>query len=73
MVEALSKVESLGAKVVHDATLMTVPEVVEKYKTVQMSQIGSKLNPSNYIARGFLTRFRTLIGVCHRTVSGYIR
>jgi len=37
---ALRKAESLGAKVVFDAPLMTVPEVVEKYETVQMSQIG---------------------------------
>ncbi len=72
MVEALSKAESLGAKIVYVAPLMTVPEVVEKYKTVQMSQIGSKLDPIHPI-EWILIGFRTLVGVCHRTVSSYIR
>ncbi|KAH8807984.1 amidase signature domain-containing protein [Xylogone sp. PMI_703] len=40
MDEALKKAEALGAHVTYDAPLMTVPEVVEKYKTVQMWQIG---------------------------------
>ncbi len=38
----MRKIESLGAKVVYDAPLPTVPEVVGKYKTVQMLQIASE-------------------------------
>ncbi|CAI7583458.1 unnamed protein product [Penicillium palitans] len=50
MLEALKKVESLGAQVTYHASLMSLPEITEKYKTVTMGEIGSKLrysHPSN--------------------------
>ncbi|KAF4768454.1 hypothetical protein HAV15_002539 [Penicillium sp. str.  len=40
MLEALKKVESLGAQVTYDASLMSLPEITEKYKTVTMGEIG---------------------------------
>lgn len=43
MLEALKKVEYLGAQVTYDASLMSLPDITEKYKTVTMGEIGSKL------------------------------
>lgn len=43
MLEALKKVESLGAQVTYDACLMSLPEITEKYKTVTIGEIGSEL------------------------------
>lgn len=43
MLEALKKFESLGAQVTSNAPLMSLPEITEKYKTVAMGEIGSKL------------------------------
>ncbi|KAJ5509770.1 hypothetical protein N7527_011913 [Penicillium freii] len=40
MLEALKKVESLGAQVTYDACLMSLPEITEKYKTVTIGEIG---------------------------------
>lgn len=42
MSEALTKAESLGAKVTFNAPLMTMQEVVGKYDTVQMGEIASR-------------------------------
>lgn len=43
MLEALKNVESVGAQVTYDASLISLPEITEKYKTVTMGEIGSKL------------------------------
>ncbi|OQD91287.1 hypothetical protein PENSOL_c056G11558 [Penicillium solitum] len=45
MLEALKKVESLGAQVTYDASLMNLPEITEKYKTVTMGEIGKIIVP----------------------------
>lgn len=42
MKQALKKIESLGATVNYDAILMSVPEIIEKYQTVTMEEIGGK-------------------------------
>ncbi|CAI7674385.1 unnamed protein product [Penicillium discolor] len=40
MLEALKNVESLGAQVTYDVSLISLPEITEKYKTVTMGEIG---------------------------------
>jgi amidase len=43
MLRALEKIESLGAQVTYNARLMSLPEIIKKYKTVTMREIRSKL------------------------------
>ncbi|KAJ5157295.1 uncharacterized protein N7482_008395 [Penicillium canariense] len=40
MLEALKKVESLGAQVTYNAPLLSLPGITDKYKTVTMGEIG---------------------------------